>query len=215
MNIDARLLVINNNKIRSTNIDGDIYYVGIDVAKLLGYSDISSTISKQIEISNRTTLYVHDINMYNNHNEIINTTKHNSLITFINKNGVSELIMHTKNISSTEKYKLLDEFKTVVILKDIRETSFMTKLCKFLDSFDIAHIKQFVVGDYRVDMYLPDHNIVIEYDEEHHDRQIEDDILREDYLKLTLGCHIIRCSFRDSNEINIIKVFKFIWENFG
>lgn len=64
-------------------------------------------------------------------------------------------------------------------------------------------------------MYLPDLNIVIEYDEEHHERQLENDILREDYLKITLKCDIIRCWCRDRNELNIIKIFKFIWEKFG
>ena len=73
---------------------------------------------------------------------------------------------------------------------------------------------EFNVGKYRVDMYLPEYNIVIECDEfDHDDRDDKYEKDREDYIKRMLNSEIIRFNpddtgFRISNVIN--KILKMI-----
>jgi hypothetical protein len=63
----------------------------------------------------------------------------------------------------------------------------------------VETIRQFIIGDYRVDLYFPHYNIIIECDEfGHNDRCKNDELKREQYL-LSLGNIIIRYN---PNEIN-------------
>lgn len=49
------------------------------------------------------------------------------------------------------------------------------------------------VGDYRIDLYLPEYNLAIECDEfGHKDRDENYEIEREEYIKKELGCKFIR-----------------------
>jgi very-short-patch-repair endonuclease len=53
---------------------------------------------------------------------------------------------------------------------------------------------QFLVNSYRIDFYLPEYNIAIEYDEKHHSKPKNqvNDLEREIVIKTILGCKIIR-----------------------
>ena len=53
-------------------------------------------------------------------------------------------------------------------------------------------LKEYKVLNYRVDWYIPELNIVIEFDEEHHKNQIKEDRKREHEIKNHLGCIFLR-----------------------
>lgn len=53
-------------------------------------------------------------------------------------------------------------------------------------------IRQFEVGGYYVDGYIPEINLVIEVDEKYHDNQKEKDLKREEFIRAKLGCRFIR-----------------------
>ena len=57
-------------------------------------------------------------------------------------------------------------------------------------------IRQFSVGKYLIDFYIPVYAIAIEFDEEHHKRQIEEDLVRQKYIEDEFGCVFVRV---DSN----------------
>ena len=82
---------------------------------------------------------------------------------------------------------------------------------------DVLHIKrQFIIGNYKVDLYFIDYKLVVECDEfNHNNRDPLKEKIREDYI-LSLGNKIIRYnpnekSFDLSNilrEINVILLSK-------
>lgn len=88
------------------------------------------------------------------------------------------------------------------------EISFIEDLEEALYEIDIKDgIKQFNIDDkYRVDYYIPSLKLAIEYDEDCHSYTIEDDSYREKYIIDKINCKFLRCSYKNSNIKNIIKV---------
>lgn len=88
------------------------------------------------------------------------------------------------------------------------EVSFGNILIPILDELGLDVEKQLVVGDYRIDFYIPKLKVAIEYDEEQHNnpQSIFADKTREEYLNRVLGCKFIRVSFEDSDAVNVGKV---------
>lgn len=88
------------------------------------------------------------------------------------------------------------------------EHSFLKQLNDTLEPTGIELEKQVKVleGKYIIDAYIPQYNIAIEYDERHHQYQIEDDKMRENEIEKELDCEIIRLSYQDSDAYNVGKV---------
>ena len=66
----------------------------------------------------------------------------------------------------------------------------------------IHFFDNFQIGNYFVDYYEPELNIVIEYDEKHHFKGgelKEKDVLRMEYIKKTLHCRFFR--YTESNNV--------------
>jgi very-short-patch-repair endonuclease len=76
----------------------------------------------------------------------------------------------------------------------------------FKDVLDIEH--QYFVNEYIVDFYIPKLNIVIEFDEPHHNQQIEKDKKREEDILKYLNCQIIRQKSNEPYELTINKIIK-------
>lgn len=53
-------------------------------------------------------------------------------------------------------------------------------------------IRQFQVGGYYVDGYIPEINLVIEVDEKYHENKKDKDFKREEFIKSKLGCSFMR-----------------------
>jgi very-short-patch-repair endonuclease len=51
--------------------------------------------------------------------------------------------------------------------------------------------------NYFIDFYIPEENLAIEYDEEHHNRHKQKDNERQEYIESQLGCKFIRISDRE------------------
>jgi hypothetical protein len=70
--------------------------------------------------------------------------------------------------------------------------------------------EEFVIDKYRIDLFFPDYNLAIEYDEEFHSSYKQDDLKRMKYITSKLGCVFIRHSYLDSYLDCINKIFKHI-----
>ena len=57
---------------------------------------------------------------------------------------------------------------------------------------DINIITQYPVKGKRIDFYLPEYKLAIEFDEEQHKSQQEDDKVRQSMIEKELGCRFIR-----------------------
>jgi phage anti-repressor protein/very-short-patch-repair endonuclease len=106
---------------------------------------------------------------------------------------------------SIKIYQYLDEKNpdSVFFIKPERDEIFFgIKLFNFIGH--ITDIKQqYPVSGFRLDFYLPEFNIAIEYDEKHHERQIESDIDRQIKIEDLLYCDFVRVNH--DNEISGVK----------
>lgn len=88
------------------------------------------------------------------------------------------------------------------------EISFFKLLKEVLKEIDVKLIHQYYVSGYRIDFFIPEYNLAIEYDEEHHKLRTKEDKMRERKISKEIGCKFIRCSYKDSNIKNLMKILK-------
>jgi len=61
-----------------------------------------------------------------------------------------------------------------------------------LEVLSVESIKQYPIVDYKIDLYLPEYNIAIEFDEYHHNKS--KDKIREDKIRQAIDCKFVRIS---------------------
>lgn len=112
---------------------------------------------------------------------------------------VTYIINSTKTVSSKTKIKLLKQLncgnKLDVIGK--KEVEFLDVLETQLKILGITKLERqyskFLCGIYRIDLYLPQLNVAIEYDENNHKHYtFEQQELRQQLIEQELGCKFIR-----------------------
>lgn len=79
------------------------------------------------------------------------------------------------------------------------EIQFGEQLILFINQLGYSVKTQYKVLNYRVDFYIPELNVAIEYDEQHHAYQLEGDKQRELDIQNEIGCKFIRIE----DELNI------------
>lgn len=92
-------------KVRTLTIDGEPWFVGKDVAEILGYSNTRDALLKHIEEEDRATVAIHDGSQNRN-------------VTIINESGLYSLILSSK-LPSAKKFK---HWVTNEVLPSIRKT---------------------------------------------------------------------------------------------
>lgn len=121
------------------------------------------------------------------------------------------LIIQYSHAPKELKEKLLETInnkigdKEFVVITERKELSFVNDLEEFLSVFNLKGIAQYKVDDkYRIDYYIPDLKIAIEYDENgHKNYDREKERMREEYIKNKLGCKFIRVPDDNSDIKNI------------
>lgn len=88
------------------------------------------------------------------------------------------------------------------------EITFFKLLKEALEEIGVKLICQHYVSGYRIDFFIPEYNLAIEYDEDHHKSRTREDRIRERKIKKEIGCKFIRCSHKDSNIKNLMKILK-------
>lgn len=73
------------NEVRTVLVNNEPYFVGKDVAEILGYSDSSSAVSKNVDNEDRTTLLLEQAG-----------SNYKSKTTIINESGLYSLILKSK-----------------------------------------------------------------------------------------------------------------------
>ena len=206
-----------NNIITKTNdmfgelkivmIDNDPWFVGKDVAEVLGYSNASKAVINHVDDEDRIK-------------EMIETNGGIQLMTVINKRGVCSLICKSK--TKSKEYK--DKFKNWLVSEGLIEDSFCItsrKEIEFLDMleevlkpFGYKTIRQYSVLDYKIDLYIEDLNIAVEYDEDNHKHySYEQHEWRQVLIEKELGCKFIRLSDKEDDLYNVGLVMKGIMSN--
>lgn len=191
-------------EVRTILIDGEIWFVGRDIASILGYSDPSATISKKCKHKRKEMI------SHCQGNKIIKTQT-----TLINEDDLYELIINSKVESKKYKedfFKWLKDKKLItnkITFTSRKEIEFLDQLEESLKPFNIKGIRQYNVLSYRIDYYISSLNIAIEYDENNHkDYTYEQHDGRQKEIEKELNCKFIRVSDKNTNGYNIGLVIK-------
>ncbi len=137
-------------------------------------------------------------------------------LRYVEDNGEyeDELIMPTaKELFGDDYDKEIElDYDVSKIFKDRKEIVFLNKL---EEKLDLKGIRQYRVldGKYRIDYYIPDLNIAIEYDEnDHKNYTYEQHEGRQREIEDKLGCRFIRVSDINSDEYNVEYVINHLRE---
>ena len=107
---ENKLAVFSNpdfGEVRTLEIDGEPWFVGLDVATALGYSNTRDALAKHVDDEDKTTVAIRDTGSNYKSNAVI-----------INESGLYSLIMSSK----MEKAKEFKRWVTSEVLPSIRKT---------------------------------------------------------------------------------------------
>lgn len=128
-------------------------------------------------------------------------------VWFLTENGLKQVLVNSRKHKAKELLNLIeDRYK---YKKTPKETEFISELELALKPFNLKGQTQYAVFNYRIDYYIPELNIAIEYDEnDHKGYTCEKQELRQKRIENELGCRFIRVSDKDSNAYNVGLVIK-------
>ena len=128
--------------------------------------------------------------LHNAHNDKIKKRGgHNRIDIFLTVEAF-ELLENTYNLRNRDIAKITDTVKVFKILPCIESQTIGFIANTYINC--VETFRQFIIGNYRVDLYFPRYKIIVECDEFGHvDRDKYYEIEREKYL-LSLGNTIIR-----------------------
>lgn len=112
------------------------------------------------------------------------------VIAMANVDNLMKLVMSSARVSLEKKRKILGDIEYLPV-RVYTEVEIHTNVKRALAHMDVRF--QYVVGTYRVDMFLPAHNIVVECDEYDHPSYSEsEDADRTEYISRELKCRWVR-----------------------
>lgn len=88
------------------------------------------------------------------------------------------------------------------------EYKYLNELKDFLDEMNIKYILQYSVGNYRIDLYIPEYNTAIEIDEKEHRYKQDYDHKRQNYIENQIHCKFIRVNEGESCGSVIARIVK-------
>lgn len=142
----------------------------------------------------------------------INSLNRSSNVFILSETGYFKLLelMKDRNIENDyilEKYFKSDKYLISSVSR--KEIKFKKLLLEMFEN--IYEIKtQYKILGYKVDFYILELNLVIEFDEERHKYSKEKDDKRQEEIKKEINCEFIRISEFDSNAKVFNKVLRFI-----
>lgn len=189
--------------IRTVMIDGEQWYVGKDVADILGYSQTAKAVREHVN------------SRYKRKYEMpTNGGKQRCII--INNNGLEQLISSNTLPNALDIAKKFNINVNHILNTRKKQDSIHAILKTFKGE---RMVRQYSVGTYRIDLYFPKYRLAIECDEHgHSDRDQEYEQTRQHYIEDKLGCKFIRYN-PDSKNYNIFnvlnKIYKEIYQEFS
>lgn len=79
------------------------------------------------------------------------------------------------------------------------------QVCKWLDAFGIGYIEEYEVGQYSVDIYLPDTKMGVEIDGPQHNKR--KDVIRDAAIERATGMQIVRIKVGTRKEKALASIF--------
>lgn len=218
------LVVITTKEIfeRDFNIYGTIeepLFLAKDIAEMIEYSNISMMLrclddNEKVKISPK---------------ESYGVFRANNSYWFITERGLKKLLSSSNKLKSKELLKEIDNnyiYKNTpkqVVFEDMLKNAIDThlnksnldwKFCPFNDKDKylltykeaLTYISEYKIGNYRVDFYFPNFNLIVEYDEKYHNAQLDKDKEREYNILKILENRTIEDIKENGSKYNFIRV---------
>lgn len=183
------------NGIRYTTIDSRKWFIGRDVAKFLGYTNVNRTVKGIPDEYKRR--------------EKVDTQGGAQEVTLTTRDGFLILIRNSGNLSSVQKSEIFKQLGVDVAVSR-KEIEFLQLLEEVISPLGFTLERQYVVGNYRLDGFIPELGLAVEYDEAHHKRQKDKDKERERAIQREIGCTFVRVSYKECDSVNVGYVVKAI-----
>lgn len=196
-------------EIRRMLLNNKPYFVGKDVATILGYSNPTKAISTHCKNGIKEIIPTKNRKEYSKarNAQTMILIPENDLYRLIQKSKTKSEIYKNNFISWLLNEKLIKDNILVVETRD--EIEFLDKLEESFKPFNIKGIRQYNVLTYRIDYYIPKLKIAIEYDEnDHKNYTYEQHELRQKDIEKELGCEFIRISDNNTDAYNIGLILK-------
>lgn len=195
--------------VRTIVIDGEVWFVAKDVASIIGYENTNCAILQHVDEEDKKMVKISDFK------DNLPAHMRGSIICIMNSNGILSLISKSNKISSNQKDILLKKLglSSCIHIKSRVEIEFKECLSAFFLAFGYKVIHQYKIGPYRIDFFIPKINTGIEYDENDHlyYNELKEEE-REEFIRKTMGCDIIRISDKNDNYYNLGIISKRIME---
>lgn len=173
-------------------------YLARDIAKMLGQRD-AGMLLRFVDDKDKTK-------------KSTMTNGGAQMLSYLSLNGVVQIITKSRKLSSAEKEELLKQFteENVVYIGAPKEIEFISKLERQLIVFGITDFsRQHIINGKRIDLYLSQVNIAIEYDEnDHAGYSYDDQESRQQMIENELNCTFIRVSDKQDDETNCAIILK-------
>lgn len=201
------LMIFEGKELEVLEFEGKILFNAKQVGEILEIKNVNDNISKMNEkqVFKLTNSIVKDTDFRKLHNTGEN---------FLTESGVSVLISKANKISIKMKQKIIKSFNDNgynlnLVALTRKEIEFFELLEGVLEPFEYICHKQYSVNGKRIDFYIEDLNIAIEYDEDNHSSySYENQEERQKMIEKELGCKFIRLSDEESNAYNVGLVMK-------
>lgn len=155
------------------------YFVGYEIAVLLGYKDPNQTIRNNVSKCNQL--------IFKDYPGVRKPSLDPRTI-LITRDGACEILIKTRKKISPDVAHILKRFKIETTNKKCL-TKEQRTLSDISNVFKTEKIEdQFKIGPYFLDLYFPEYKIIIECDENgHSDRDPEKEQTRMDFINIKLG----------------------------
>ena len=140
--------------------------------------------------------------------------------TFVTENGLLESVLLCTKLPQDKKNNFIKELKQIglinheIVSNSRKEIEFLYVLEKIISPLNISIEKQKKILNYRIDAYIPELKIAIEYDENSHcNYSYESHEGRQIEIENILGCEFIRVSDNKDDYFNIGIIMKYIFKH--
>lgn len=159
--MENSIQVFNNadfGQMRTIEINGKTMFCGKDVAIALGYSNPRDAISSHCKGAIKGK---------------IATNGGVQTMALIPEEDLWNIINRSETVTSEYKLSFINWIKSLGFLQKIslferKEIAFVSKLSKVLSAMNIISIPQYSILSYRIDLYIPEYKLCVEYDENNH-----------------------------------------------
>lgn len=194
------------------NENHEMFMTARQLGECLGYADkkgIDNLIARHSHLKNEDFSVMSRVVCTDGKRYNTRMFSYKGILSIINYSSVSaarksEFLNWVNEVSGKQLFAIVDARK---------ELYFLDKLEPFLKVFNITGARQYKILDYRIDFYISSLNIAVEYDETAHQYYTyEQQELRQKLIENALHCRFIRLSDKDTDEINLAKVIKEIYD---